>query len=295
MNSYTKTTWIDNSTPAINAENLNHIEQGIKDVTDEVIGGTVHVVAISDNSDNAADSCIEPNTLYYVRVVSSVVAWGKMYLICTPEISATHVKSQIAFSMDGYLITRICTNDVWGDWVKIPFATEISTMIQNAISGKANISDVYTKTQANETFVDKTTYNTDLGEIDEQLLQTEDTANKVTQITGNETNAQYPSAPAVVAYVNAAIAAALNGQAVIPLSETIIIALISLLGTLGGTFGGILATSKLTNYRIEQLEKQVAKHNNLVERMYKAEDSIHILDEKIKTANHRIEDLENGR
>lgn len=79
------------------------------------------------------------------------------------------------------------------------------------------------------------------------------------------------------------------------MSETIIIALISLCGTLGGTFGGILATSKLTNYRIEQLEKKVDKHNNLIERMYKAEDSINILDEKIKVVNHRIEDLEEGK
>ena len=79
------------------------------------------------------------------------------------------------------------------------------------------------------------------------------------------------------------------------MSDTIIIALISLIGTLGGTFGGILATSKLTNYRIEQLEKKVDKHNNLIERMYKAEDSINILDEKIKVVNHRIEDLEEGK
>ena len=79
------------------------------------------------------------------------------------------------------------------------------------------------------------------------------------------------------------------------MSETIIIALISLCGTLFGTFGGIIATSKLTNYRIEQLEKKVDKHNNLIERMYKAEDSINILDEKIKVVNHRIEDLEEGK
>ncbi len=48
------------------------------------------------------------------------------------------------------------------------------------------------------------------------------------------------------------------------MSDTIIIALISLLGTLGGTLGGILATSKLTNYRLEQLEKKVDKPNNLI-------------------------------
>ena len=79
------------------------------------------------------------------------------------------------------------------------------------------------------------------------------------------------------------------------MSETIIIALISLIGTLGGTFGGILATSKLTNYRLEQLEKKVDKHNNLIERMFKAEESINILDEKIKVANHRIADLEDNK
>lgn len=76
------------------------------------------------------------------------------------------------------------------------------------------------------------------------------------------------------------------------MSETVIIALISLLGTLGGTFGGILATSKLTNYRIEQLEKKVDKHNNLIERTYRLEDNAELLEEKIKVANHRIDDLE---
>lgn len=79
---------------------------------------------------------------------------------------------------------------------------------------------------------------------------------------------------------------------VIPLSETIIVALLSLLGSLGGTLGGIALNSKLSNYRIEQLEKKVDKHNNLIERMFKAEESINILDEKIKVANHRIDDLE---
>lgn len=76
------------------------------------------------------------------------------------------------------------------------------------------------------------------------------------------------------------------------MSETIIIALISLLGTLGGTFGGILATSKLTNYRIEQLEKKVDKHNNLIERTYELEKDVEVIKNDIKVANHRIDDLE---
>ena len=76
-------------------------------------------------------------------------------------------------------------------------------------------------------------------------------------------------------------------------TETAVItALISLGGSLIGTFGGIIATSKLTDYRIKELEKKVEKHNNLVERTYILEDRINLNEEKIKVANHRIEDLE---
>lgn len=76
------------------------------------------------------------------------------------------------------------------------------------------------------------------------------------------------------------------------MSETIIIALISLVGTLAGSLGGILVSSKMTNYRIEQLEKKVDKHNNLIERTYKLEQHNAVIDEEIKVANHRINDLE---
>lgn len=54
----------------------------------------------------------------------------------------------------------------------------------------------------------------------------------------------------------------------------------------------IEAGSKLTLYRIEQLEIKQDKHNTLIERMYKAEDDIHVLDERLKVANHRLDDLE---
>lgn len=79
------------------------------------------------------------------------------------------------------------------------------------------------------------------------------------------------------------------------MSETIIVAMLSLLGSLGGTIGGIALNSKLSNYRIEQLEKKVDKHNNLIERMFRAEEAITVLDEKMKVANHRIDDLEDER
>lgn len=52
---------------------------------------------------------------------------------------------------------------------------------------------------------------------------------------------------------------------------TLAAAAMSLLGTLAGTFGGILVSNKLTVYRIEQLEQKVAAHNQLVERTYKLE------------------------
>ena len=67
--------------------------------------------------------------------------------------------------------------------------------------------------------------------------------------------------------------------------------IISLAGSLVGTFAGIFATSKLTEYRLKELEKKVEKHNNLIERTYRIEDKITLLEEKIKVANHRIDDL----
>ena len=72
----------------------------------------------------------------------------------------------------------------------------------------------------------------------------------------------------------------------------IIVALIGVLGSSIGSFLGILINSKLSNYRIEQLEKKVDKHNNLIERVYKIEQHEAVVDEEIKVANHRIDDIE---
>ena len=68
------------------------------------------------------------------------------------------------------------------------------------------------------------------------------------------------------------------------MSEQIMIAVISLLGTASGTFGGIVMSNKLTNHRLEQLEKKVEKHNNIVERTY-------IIEGQIREAQHDIQDL----
>ena len=53
----------------------------------------------------------------------------------------------------------------------------------------------------------------------------------------------------------------------VPLNETILVALIAFAGTLAGSVGGILATNKLTSYRLERLEKKVDLHNNAVMRL----------------------------
>ena len=66
------------------------------------------------------------------------------------------------------------------------------------------------------------------------------------------------------------------------MSEVVIVGLLSLVGTIVGTFGGIMAANKLTNYRIEQLEKKVAEHNNLVTRLYEVEKHDAIIDEEIE-------------
>ena len=74
--------------------------------------------------------------------------------------------------------------------------------------------------------------------------------------------------------------------------ESIIVALIGLIGSVVGSFVGILVSQKLTSYRLEQLEKKVQVHNNLIDRMYTVEARMDLNEEKIKVANHRIEDLE---
>ena len=66
------------------------------------------------------------------------------------------------------------------------------------------------------------------------------------------------------------------------MDSTIVVALLSLAGTLIGSFTGILAANKLTNYRIEQLEKKVEKHNNVIERMYEIEKRIAVEAEEIE-------------
>ncbi len=76
------------------------------------------------------------------------------------------------------------------------------------------------------------------------------------------------------------------------MSETALVALLSFAGTLIGTVGGILAANRLTTYRLERLEKQVEKHNHVIDRVYKLEQANAVEEEELKVINHRIRDLE---
>ena len=72
------------------------------------------------------------------------------------------------------------------------------------------------------------------------------------------------------------------------MSDTIIVAIISLFGTLAGTFGGIMTSGRLTGYRIDRLEEQVKKHNNLIERTYKLEELTAVQGEQIAELNRKV-------
>ena len=69
------------------------------------------------------------------------------------------------------------------------------------------------------------------------------------------------------------------------MDTAIIVAIISLVGTLLGSGGGVLVSSKLTAYRLQQLENKVQEHNNYARRLP-------VVEEQIKVINHRVADLE---
>lgn len=72
------------------------------------------------------------------------------------------------------------------------------------------------------------------------------------------------------------------------MATEVIVGVLSLIGTLAGSLGGIVVSSKMTNYRLLQLENRVGEHNNFARRMP-------VIEEQIKVINHRLEDLEHER
>lgn len=72
----------------------------------------------------------------------------------------------------------------------------------------------------------------------------------------------------------------------------IIVAVITAAGALLGTYAANRKSATLLEYRMKQLEDKVNLHNKVVERTYKLEEQAALTEEKIKVANHRIDDIE---
>lgn len=68
------------------------------------------------------------------------------------------------------------------------------------------------------------------------------------------------------------------------MDSNIIVAALSCCGTIIGSFCGVVASSSLTRYRVKKLEEKVEKHNQVVERVFRLEESA-------KSAHHRIDEL----
>lgn len=80
------------------------------------------------------------------------------------------------------------------------------------------------------------------------------------------------------------------------MADALIVAAISpLISAAAAIIVGIISNAKtkaLIEYKLEELTKKVEKHNSIIERTYKLEELTALQEEKIKVANHRIDDLE---
>lgn len=74
--------------------------------------------------------------------------------------------------------------------------------------------------------------------------------------------------------------------------SAIVVAVIAFVGTMGGSYMSNRKSQALIAYRLEQLEKKVDKHNSVIERTFKLEETEAVQNEQIKVINHRLEDLE---
>ena len=76
------------------------------------------------------------------------------------------------------------------------------------------------------------------------------------------------------------------------MDNTIVVATLSLVGTLAGTFGGVMTSNRLTGYRLEKLEEQMKKYNNLIERTFRLEEANALQSQSIENLTHRVDKLE---
>lgn len=73
------------------------------------------------------------------------------------------------------------------------------------------------------------------------------------------------------------------------MQEATTTAILSLVGTLCGSLGGILASSKMTNYRLSQLEKKMEEVGDLIRRVYHLEQRAAVQEAKTATLGNRIQ------
>lgn len=76
------------------------------------------------------------------------------------------------------------------------------------------------------------------------------------------------------------------------MSDAIIVAILSLVGTAIGSIVSVLTANRLTNYKIDELRKVVEKHNGLIDRTYKLESDLTLVNEKLDVLDHRVDALE---
>lgn len=83
------------------------------------------------------------------------------------------------------------------------------------------------------------------------------------------------------------------------MSNELLVAIVGLIGSLCGSIIGVMGSSKLVTYRITQLEEKLKKQcetctvmDGRVDRIEARQD---VMEEKIKVANHRIDNLERGK
>ena len=76
------------------------------------------------------------------------------------------------------------------------------------------------------------------------------------------------------------------------MSDSIIVAILSLVGTAIGSIVSVLTANRLTNYKIDELRKVVEKHNGLIDRTYKLESDLTLVNEKLDVLDHRVDALE---
>lgn len=76
------------------------------------------------------------------------------------------------------------------------------------------------------------------------------------------------------------------------MNDSIIVAILSLVGTAIGSIVSVLTANRLTNYKIDELRKVVEKHNGLIDRTYKLESDLTLVNEKLDVLDHRVDALE---